>query len=92
MVAPDGAVFDIVNIVPYLKKHRRHPVTGAPLELKDLTRLVFHRNADGDYQCPVLNKARRGVATAAGTATVDALTVLLFPARRFSPSRLISWA
>jgi len=31
-------------------------VTGAPLELKDLTKLTFHRNADGEYECPVLNK------------------------------------
>jgi hypothetical protein len=55
----DGVCFDIVNIVPYIKKHGRHPVTGAPLELKDLTRLTFARNADGEHHCPVLNKARQ---------------------------------
>ena len=54
----DGVCFEIVNIVPFLRKHKRHPVTGAPLALNELTRLHFHRNADGEYHCPVLNKAR----------------------------------
>jgi len=35
---------------------RYRPVTGAPLDLKDLTKLTFHKNADGEYECPVLNK------------------------------------
>ena len=58
MCTDDGVCFDIVNIVPFLRKHKRHPMTGAPLALSELTRLHFHRNADGEYHCPVLNKAR----------------------------------
>ena len=53
----DGVCFEIVNIVPFLRKHKRHPVTGGLLALSELTRLHFHRNADGEYHCPVLNKA-----------------------------------
>ena len=30
MCTADGAVFDILNIVPYLKKYRRHPVRAHP--------------------------------------------------------------
>ena len=90
----DGIVFELLNIVPFLKKFRRHPgthrlrpwplraarlprlqrrpapnthhmprwtlialtVTGAPLTASDLTKLHFHRNADGQYACPVLYK------------------------------------
>lgn len=52
----DGTVMDIMHAVPYVQKHRKHPVTGAALELKDLTKLTFHKNADGEYECPVLNK------------------------------------
>lgn len=37
----DGTVFDIVNVVPYIQKFKRHPVTGEPLELKDLVRVFF---------------------------------------------------
>ena len=50
---------DIVNAVPYIQKFKKHPVTGQPLELKDLVRLTFHRNTDGEYACPVLGKVRR---------------------------------
>ena len=52
----DGIVFELLNIVPFLKKFRRHPVTGAPLAASDLTKLHFHKNAEGQYQCPVLYK------------------------------------
>lgn len=41
----DGTVYDIINIVPYIKKHGKHPVTGTPLQLGDLIRLNFHKNA-----------------------------------------------
>ncbi|GMH14845.1 hypothetical protein Nepgr_016686 [Nepenthes gracilis] len=52
----DGSVFDIVNIVPYIRKYGRNPVTGAPLKPEDLIPLTFHKNTEGEYQCPVLNK------------------------------------
>ena len=54
----DGYVFDILNVVPYIKKFGKHPVTGQPLAIGDLVKLHFHKNADGEYHCPVLNKAR----------------------------------
>ena len=56
MCTADGVVFDLLNIVPYLKKFRRHPVTGAPLAATDLIRLQFHKNGDGKYHCPVTFK------------------------------------
>ena len=52
----DGTTYDITNIVPYIQKFHRHPATGEPLELKDVVKLTFHRNADGEYHCPVLAK------------------------------------
>ena len=52
----DGSIFDIVNAVPYIQKYHRHPVSGEPLELKDLIQLKFHKNAEGSYHCPVMNK------------------------------------
>lgn len=54
--APDGAVFDLLNIMPFLAKYKRHPLTGEPLAAKQLLKLHFHRNADGKYHCPVLFK------------------------------------
>ena len=43
MCTADGVVFDLLNIVPYLKKFRRHPVTGAPLAATDQIRLQVHK-------------------------------------------------
>ncbi|KAL3699993.1 hypothetical protein R1sor_018015 [Riccia sorocarpa] len=53
---PEGHVFDILSIVPYVTKYGKNPVTGLPLALKDLIKLQFHKNSDGEYHCPVLNK------------------------------------
>lgn len=52
----DGSVFNIMSIIPYIRKYERHPVTGAPLKLADLIPLVFHKNQEGQFHCPVLNK------------------------------------
>ena len=94
MCTADGSTFEIMNIVPYIQRFGRHPVTGAPLKLSDLIKLnvrgweggfrkqvgayeilcsvtvghhlltwplppslfQFHKNADGEYVCPVLHK------------------------------------
>lgn len=53
---PDGSVFDVMNITPYIIKYGKHPVTGAPLKQQDLIPLTFHKNSEGEYHCPVLNK------------------------------------
>ncbi|CAH1413379.1 unnamed protein product [Lactuca virosa] len=52
----DGSVFDIMHIVPYIRKYGKHPVSGIPLKQEDLIPLTFHKNSEGEYHCPVLNK------------------------------------
>ncbi|KAK7252769.1 hypothetical protein RIF29_36963 [Crotalaria pallida] len=52
----DGSVFDVMNITPYIIKYGKHPVTGVPLKQGDLIPLTFHKNSEGEYHCPVLNK------------------------------------
>ncbi|XP_062505241.1 RING-type E3 ubiquitin-protein ligase PPIL2-like isoform X2 [Corticium candelabrum] len=54
--SPDGLVFDLLNIMPYLKKFEHNPVTGEPMEAKALVKLTFHKNADGKFHCPVTFK------------------------------------
>jgi peptidyl-prolyl cis-trans isomerase-like protein 2 len=54
---PEGIVFDLVNIVPYLKKYGTNPVTGKKLDAKDLIKLNFYKNENGEYHCPVTFKA-----------------------------------
>ena len=42
--------------MPYLKRHKRNPVTGFKLAAKELFALHWHKNTDGQYVCPVLHK------------------------------------
>lgn len=56
MCTIDGSVFDVLHIIPYIRKYGKHPVTGVPLKQEDLIPLTFHKNSDGEYHCPVLNK------------------------------------
>ena len=39
-----GVVFDLVSIVPFIKKYGVDPSTGEKLELKDLIKLHFHKS------------------------------------------------
>ena len=52
----DGTTYDISNIVPYVMKHRKHPVTGEALALKDIVKLNFAKSSEGEYICPMLKK------------------------------------
>ena len=54
--ASDGTVFDLTSVVPYVHQYKCHPVTGEAMKLGDLVHLHFHKNLQGDYWCPVLNK------------------------------------
>ena len=40
----DGIVYDIVAVVPYVRKFGRHPVKGTPLQHGDLLPLNCHKN------------------------------------------------
>ncbi|KAL8584776.1 hypothetical protein ACOMHN_035695 [Nucella lapillus] len=52
----EGVIFDLMNIVPFLKKYGINPATGEKISAKDLIRLTFHKNSDGKYHCPVTFK------------------------------------
>lgn len=55
--APDGTVFDLLQIVPYLQKHKQHPITKQPLAPKELVKLNIAKNSEGELHCPVTLKA-----------------------------------
>jgi peptidyl-prolyl cis-trans isomerase-like protein 2 len=44
--------------VPYLKKYKANPCTGQPLDAKGLIKLKYHKNAGGEFHCPVMYKVR----------------------------------
>jgi peptidyl-prolyl cis-trans isomerase-like protein 2 len=51
-----GIIFDLINIVPFLKRYGVNPVTGEKLNVKELIKLNFFKNAEGKYHCPVTFK------------------------------------
>lgn len=54
--SPEGVLFDILNLFPYVQKHKKNPVTGAPMSTKDIIRLNMAKNAEGKWHCPVTFK------------------------------------
>lgn len=52
----DGTIFDLVNILPYIRKFKKNPVNGKPLKSSDLIKLNFYKNQEGEYHCPITYK------------------------------------
>jgi len=52
----EGHVFDIKNIIPYVKARGINPCTGKPLKASQLIPLSFYKNDEGKYHCPVTMK------------------------------------
>lgn len=74
-----GTVFELRNIIPFVKEHRKDPVTGEPLTGKEIFKLRFHRNAEGKFACPVtmqLFGPRTRVVAVAPTGNVYAADAL----------------
>ena len=51
-----GHVFDLLYILPFIKKYKVNPCTGKPLDAKGLIKLKFSKNAAGEFHCPVMFK------------------------------------
>lgn len=51
-----GNVYELEAILQYIKQFKHNPVTGKPLDAKSLIKLNFYKNAEDEYQCPVLFK------------------------------------
>ncbi|CAH7681063.1 hypothetical protein BY996DRAFT_6419844 [Phakopsora pachyrhizi] len=57
MCTPDGTTCDLTNIVPYIRKYGRDPVTGSELrDTKELIKLNFFKNQEDDYYDPITYK------------------------------------
>lgn len=53
---PTGTIFDLTNILPWIKKHGTNPVDGSPLKSSDLIKLTIAKNEEGEYVDPVTYK------------------------------------
>lgn len=52
----EGFIFDVINILPYVKKYEKDPITGKNLKTNELLKLNFFKNNDGEYHCPITYK------------------------------------
>lgn len=52
----EGVVFDVENLVPYLKKHNKNPCTGEKMSASEIIILTISKNDEGQWQCPVTCK------------------------------------
>jgi len=62
--SPQGHIFELENIVPYVQKYHRNPCNNEAMELAELIKLHFARDADGELQDPVLHKVGYTMRTA----------------------------
>ncbi|WVQ98025.1 peptidyl-prolyl cis-trans isomerase-like 2 [Kwoniella sp. CBS 9459] len=53
---PRADVFDLLNIVPYVRKFKTNPVSGKPLDTSQLIKLNFSKNAEGNLHDPITYK------------------------------------
>lgn len=56
MCTSTGTIFDLTNILPWLKKHGTNPVDGSSLKSSELIKLNFTKNDHGEYIDPVTFK------------------------------------
>lgn len=52
----NGTVYDLMSIVPWIRKYRTDPISGEKLDPASLTKMHWSKNADGQYQCPITFK------------------------------------
>lgn len=53
----DGTVFELERILPYIQKHKKHPLTGEPCSASQLIRLHFSKSRpQGTLHCPITLK------------------------------------
>ena len=56
MCTAQGTIFDLTNILPWIKKHGTNPVDGSALKSSELIKLNFAKNDEGEYVDPVTFK------------------------------------
>jgi peptidyl-prolyl cis-trans isomerase-like protein 2 len=52
----EGNVFDIVYIMPFIKKFHRCPITGRQIKPSELIKMHWTKNEKGEYEDPISYK------------------------------------
>lgn len=56
MCTVDGDVFEMLYIIPFIKKYQKNPVTGKALKASELVKMHWSKNEKGEYQDPISYK------------------------------------
>ncbi|KAN0041279.1 hypothetical protein ACTFIV_003816 [Dictyostelium citrinum] len=52
----NGNLFDLVYLMPFIKKYGKDPITNKSATMKDYFPITFSKNENDEYHCPILNK------------------------------------
>ncbi|KAK5581183.1 hypothetical protein RB653_001213 [Dictyostelium firmibasis] len=52
----NGNLFDLVYLMPFIKKYGKDPITNKTATMKDYFPITFSKNENDEYHCPILNK------------------------------------
>lgn len=56
MCNSEGSVYNLVHLLPFLRKYGVDPVTGKKASIKDYFKIHFHLNPEGELHCPATVK------------------------------------
>ena len=88
--ADEGVIFDVTNLLPYVMKHKKNPITGEKMSAGDVIRLNMSKNADGVWHCPVTCKTFNNnthivaIKTTGNVFSYDAVNELNFKAKNLT--------
>jgi peptidyl-prolyl cis-trans isomerase-like 2 len=88
--ANEGVIFDVTNLVPYVMKHKKNPITGEKMATSDIIRLNMSKNAEGLWHCPVTCKVFNNnthivaIKNTGNVFTYDAVNELNFKAKNYT--------
>lgn len=52
----EGVLFDYVNLMTYIQEHKKNPITGENMSVKDIIKLNMFKNEQNQYHCPITYK------------------------------------
>lgn len=87
--ANEGVVFDVTNLLPYVMKHKKNPITGEKMGTNDIIRLNMSKNAENLWHCPVTCKVFNNnthvvaIKTTGNVFSYDAINELNFKAKNY---------
>ena len=88
--ANEGVVFDVTNLVPYVMKHKKNPITGEKMSTSEIIRLNMSKNAEGLWHCPVTCKVFNNnthvvaIKTTGNVFSFDAVNELNIKAKNYT--------